>query len=79
MRQMDVLNRDFTNTSLSFVLADVDRIVNPLFFDGVNKGNALEATMKGIDRRGGAADLNIWTVRYAHKLQLQCFITPHAV
>jgi hypothetical protein len=62
-RQIDVLNHDYAGTGLSFVLADVDRIISPLYFDSVDKGNALEATMKGIDRRGGAADLNVWTVR----------------
>ncbi|MCM2317494.1 MAG: zinc metalloprotease [Thermoanaerobaculia bacterium] len=57
--QMGVLNDAFAPWGWSFNLAATDRTTNAAWYNGCY-GSA-ETAMKTATRRGGAADLNIWT------------------
>ena len=61
-KQMQVLNQDFAQTGISYRLGGVDRSINPNWFNIVGTGSASQTQMKQALRRGGAADLNIYTV-----------------
>ncbi|KAK0212074.1 metalloprotease [Desarmillaria ectypa] len=62
--QMKVLNRAFSSTGLSYVLAGTTRTVNSDWFDNTGPGNSQQTAMKKALRQGGKADLNIYTVGF---------------
>ncbi|KAG8776651.1 hypothetical protein FRC12_000799 [Ceratobasidium sp. 428] len=57
-------NSHLTGTGLTLELAQVDRTMNANWFDYMYIGTSAEAAMKGRLRKGGAADLNIYTVGF---------------
>lgn len=59
---MSVLNQDFRSSDLQFVLADVDRTINPDWFDNAEPKTQQQTDMKNALRQGGAADLNLYSV-----------------
>ena len=62
---MQVLNDGFVNTSLSFNLAAITRTVNADWFKNAGLGpprTAQQTAMKQALRKGGPADLNIYSV-----------------
>ncbi|KAJ3516501.1 hypothetical protein NMY22_g14196 [Coprinellus aureogranulatus] len=67
-QQMTTLNNAFMtpagNHYLLFVLEDVDRTVNPDWFNNGGPDTAQQAAMKSALRKGGRADLNIYTVNF---------------
>lgn len=63
--QMDILNKDFTNSSLVFELVDTTRTLNADWFKNVSQGNSQEAAMKSSLRVGDASVLNIYTLDFA--------------
>ncbi|KAI0722192.1 metalloprotease [Cerioporus squamosus] len=62
--QIDVLNEDYASAGLSFVLAGTDRTVNSQWFNQVGPDSSLQTTMKRQLRKGGKADLNVYTVGF---------------
>ncbi|TEB34144.1 zincin [Coprinellus micaceus] len=66
--QIDVLNGAFVTPAgrpyLSFNLAAVDRTVNADWFNNGGPGTPQQDAMKTALRRGGRADLNIYTVNF---------------
>ena len=62
--QMVVLNQDYSNTGLSFVLANINRINNSSWFNIVGPNDDLQIDMKTQLRQGGAADLNLYSVGF---------------
>ena len=62
--QIDVLNDDYASAGLSFVLAGTDRTVNSQWFNQVGPDSSLQTTMKRQLRKGGKADLNVYTVGF---------------
>ncbi|EAU87255.2 metalloprotease 1 [Coprinopsis cinerea okayama7 len=63
--QMDVLNTAFGETGLQFRLAEVTRSVNESWFGNADKRGPRNFEMKAALRRGGRADLNVWTTGLA--------------
>lgn len=61
-QQMNVLNNDYARTGLSWRLAGVDRTINSQWANGLTDGSSQEAAMKKTLRKGGVADLNVYTV-----------------
>ncbi|KAG5637622.1 hypothetical protein H0H81_003903 [Sphagnurus paluster] len=62
--QVNVLNKDFASTGLSYVLANTTRTVNSNWFINVGPSKSLQTTMKNALRQGGAADLNVYSVGF---------------
>ncbi|KAH9927115.1 metalloprotease [Epithele typhae] len=62
--QIDVLNADYSNTGLSFVLANTTRTTNSNWFNNVGPDTSLQTTMKNTLRQGGVADLNVYSVGF---------------
>lgn len=60
--QIQVLNNGFANSGLSFKLANIDRTVNPDWFNNAAPDSTQQHAMKAALRRGGPADLNIYSV-----------------
>jgi hypothetical protein len=61
-QQMQVLNNDFANSGLSFNLAGITRTVNADWFNNAAPLTAQQTAMKQALRKGGPADLNIYSV-----------------
>ena len=61
-RQISVLNQDFSGTGIQFQLADLDRTINPDWFDNAEPDTQQQTAMKNALRQGGAADLNLYSV-----------------
>ena len=61
---MIVLNEDYSSTGLSFVLADINRVTDPNWFAISNPDDPLQTEMKTQLRRGGAADLNLYSTGF---------------
>ncbi|KAG9086704.1 hypothetical protein FS749_003442 [Ceratobasidium sp. UAMH 11750] len=59
---MDVLNRDYLRSGLSFALKIVDRTVNADWFKIADPAGPEQTAMKTALRKGGPADLNIYSV-----------------
>jgi hypothetical protein len=59
--QVNVLNRDFSGTGVSFYLAGIDRYVNYDWYHRAYVGTAQQVQMTSTLRRGGAGDLNIFS------------------
>ncbi|KAG5644582.1 hypothetical protein DXG03_008156 [Asterophora parasitica] len=62
--QIDVLNKDFASTGLSYVLANTTRTINSDWFVNVGPSKTVQTTMKNTLRQGGAADLNVYSVGF---------------
>ncbi|KAH6918088.1 metalloprotease [Coprinopsis sp. MPI-PUGE-AT-0042] len=62
--QVDALNGGFAETGINFVLAGVDRTVNADWFANAGPDTDQQTAMKTQLRRGGRADLNIYTVGF---------------
>ncbi|KAJ3504537.1 hypothetical protein NLJ89_g7882 [Agrocybe chaxingu] len=60
--QVRVLNEDYAPAGLSFNLKNVSRIENPTWFGWL--GPYMETEMKRVNRQGGAAALNVYTVGF---------------
>ena len=60
--QMSVLNSAFAPAALSFKVASIDRTVNADWFNNAAPDSPQETAMKSALRKGGVADLNIYTV-----------------
>ncbi|PPQ99839.1 hypothetical protein CVT24_009633 [Panaeolus cyanescens] len=60
-QQVSVLNRDFSGTGVSFVFSGVDRYVNYQWFHAAYYGTQARYDMYRTLRKGGAADLNLFT------------------
>ncbi|TFK19391.1 metalloprotease [Coprinopsis marcescibilis] len=63
--QISVLNHDFRNTGLSFVLVNTTRILNADWFLRAAPWTLQQNDMKTTLRAGGAAELNIYSVGFA--------------
>ncbi|EAU87488.2 metalloprotease [Coprinopsis cinerea okayama7 len=59
--QMDVLNTAYQGTGLQFQLINVSRTVEPDWSAGALTDTPLSFEMKAALRKGGGADLNIWS------------------
>ncbi|KAG6839476.1 hypothetical protein C0991_002244 [Blastosporella zonata] len=62
-RQIDVLNEAYRKVNIKWILADTTRTVNADWFNHAFQNTAQNAVMKHALHRGGAADLNIYTVK----------------
>jgi hypothetical protein len=60
------LNEDYAKTGLSWVLAGTDRTVNANWFNTVGPSSAAQTTMKSTLRKGGAGDLNVYSVGFVN-------------
>ncbi|KAG5716074.1 Ulilysin [Termitomyces sp. T112] len=65
--QINVLNKAYSHSGITFVLKQTTRTVNQTWFNLVGPGNAQQMEMKTALRQGGAADLNVYTVGYSGK------------
>ncbi|CAE7229349.1 unnamed protein product [Rhizoctonia solani] len=68
-KSLDVLNKDYGKSGLSFSLAGVDRTVNNVWFNEVGPDSQLQTDMKKALRKGGPYDLNVYN-RVAEKVYL---------
>ncbi|KAH9062052.1 Metalloprotease [Lactarius vividus] len=62
--QMNVLNDGFAHSGLSFKLVNVTRTVNADWFNNASPGMSQQDDMKEFLRKGGAADLNLYSVGF---------------
>lgn len=67
-RQVSVLNGAYRSTPFRFTLASTDRTTNARWFTNLRQGSKNEKNMKAALRRGGKADLNIYTASLANGL-----------
>ncbi|KIK02415.1 hypothetical protein K443DRAFT_96976 [Laccaria amethystina LaAM-08-1] len=63
--QMNVLNADYVPTGLKFVLAGVDYTLNQDWFMNGGPQTTQQTQMKARLRKGGAADLNLYSVNFS--------------
>ncbi|KAG8963160.1 hypothetical protein FRC03_003361 [Tulasnella sp. 419] len=61
--QVDVLNNHFMSSLLGFKLASINHITNPTWFKYVGTGTHQDEMKKQL-RKGGAQDLNVYTVSF---------------
>ncbi|KAL0946009.1 hypothetical protein HGRIS_012285 [Hohenbuehelia grisea] len=61
---IDVLNKAYLNTGISWNLVNVSRVNNADWFNKVGPSNSAQTTMKKALRAGGPADLNIYSVGF---------------
>ncbi|KAK0461910.1 metalloprotease [Desarmillaria tabescens] len=59
-----VMNTDYANTSISWLLAGTDYTINSDWFSNVGPDSSQQAAMKAALRVGGENDLNIYTVGF---------------
>ncbi|KAG6808986.1 hypothetical protein H0H93_016275, partial [Arthromyces matolae] len=59
---MNVLNKDYASTGVSWSLASTSRTVNGDWYSKADYGSAQQTAMKKALRKGGAGDLNVYTV-----------------
>ncbi|KAH9077472.1 metalloprotease [Lactarius deliciosus] len=62
--QMDVLTNKFASTGLTFRLVGIDRTVNADWFNNAAPNSPQQTAMKKYLRKGGVADLNIYSVGF---------------
>ncbi|KAI9448327.1 Metalloprotease [Lactarius indigo] len=62
--QMNVLSNNFASTGLAFRLANIDRTVNADWFNNAAPNSPQQTAMKNTLRKGGPADLNIYSVGF---------------
>ncbi|KAL1690067.1 hypothetical protein GGG16DRAFT_125950 [Schizophyllum commune] len=63
-QQIDVLNEDYEDTGLTFVLANTTRTVNETWFKTVGPDTDVQTDMKNQLRQGDEAALNVYTVGF---------------
>ncbi|KAF9647709.1 metalloprotease [Thelephora ganbajun] len=61
---ISVLNADYARCGISFHLAGIDRTHNVNWFDQVGPGSSYQTAMKNKLRKGGANDLNVYSVGF---------------
>ncbi|KAG8700384.1 hypothetical protein FRC08_004734 [Ceratobasidium sp. 394] len=64
IEQVKILYKDFAASGLPFVLAGTDRTVNADWFNNAGPGTSQQTLMKRTLRRGGVADLNVYSVGF---------------
>ncbi|KAG6903318.1 hypothetical protein C0995_013071 [Termitomyces sp. Mi166 len=62
--QIDVLNKAYSFSGITFVLKKTTRTVNQTWFNLVGPGNSEQTEMKNALRQGRATDLNVYTVGF---------------
>jgi hypothetical protein len=62
--QISELNSNFSPTGFQFKVAAIDRSLNANWFNLVGPSSSGQTTMKNTLRKGGAGDLNIYTVGF---------------
>ena len=62
--QVAVLNHDYRETGLSFVLANTSRTIDAEWFTSAGPDNGAQDSMKSTLRRGDATTLNVYTVGF---------------
>ena len=62
--QISVLNQDYADTGLTFVLSKTIRTTNSDWFNNVGPDDDLQTDMKTQLRQGGAAELNLYSVGF---------------
>jgi len=62
--QVAVLNHDYRETGLSFVLANTSRTIDAEWFTSAGPDNNAQDSMKSTLRRGDATTLNVYTVGF---------------
>lgn len=67
-QQVSVLNSAYSATPFRFSLASTDRTTNSKWFTNLRQGSKNEKDMKKALRKGGKADLNIYTASLANSL-----------
>lgn len=62
--QIAILNRDYQDVDIHWVLADTDRTANSAWYDIIvsNGESTAQTEMKTALRKGGAGDFNVYTV-----------------
>ncbi|KAG6897224.1 hypothetical protein C0992_003422 [Termitomyces sp. T32_za158] len=60
--QMKVLNEAYMPAGINFTVIDTTYTVNADWFNKAGPTNSFQTEMKKALRRGGAADLNVYTV-----------------
>ncbi|KAG8778190.1 hypothetical protein FRC12_025120 [Ceratobasidium sp. 428] len=58
------MNQHYASSGIAFTLAGSDRTTNSNWFSQVGPDSSLQTTMKNQLRKGGAADLNVYTVGF---------------
>ncbi|QRV79296.1 extracellular metalloprotease [Ceratobasidium sp. AG-Ba] len=61
---ISAMNQHYAGSGVSFVLAGADRTLNTNWFNQVGPSSSYQTTMKNQLRKGGAADLNVYTVGF---------------
>ncbi|KAJ2929041.1 hypothetical protein H1R20_g8051, partial [Candolleomyces eurysporus] len=64
MQQMEVLNRDYKSTNISWNFVNITRIHNPDWFVNAWPGSPQEAEMKETYHKGNSSTLNIFTAGF---------------
>ncbi|KAH8915267.1 metalloprotease [Atractiella rhizophila] len=62
--QIDVMNAAYADSGISFKLAGTDRTKQATWFNTATDGTSAQTQMKTQLRKGGAADLNVYTVGF---------------
>ncbi|KAF6762792.1 metalloprotease [Ephemerocybe angulata] len=62
--QIDVLNSDYSDSGITFVLANTTRTINSSWFQNAGPSNSYQTAMKNALRTGDAATLNVYTVGF---------------
>ncbi|ESK89421.1 metalloprotease [Moniliophthora roreri MCA 2997] len=65
--QIDVMNEAYAGTGLTWTLAEVNRVDNANWFNNMGgPGTSISREMQVALRKGGAADLNVYTVAFTN-------------
>jgi hypothetical protein len=70
--QINVLNKDYSGIGVQWTLAGTDRTENPEWFDSTSPNGATQTAMKSALRKGGAGDLNVYSVGFVPPLLTSC-------
>jgi hypothetical protein len=62
--QISLSNAGYASTGISWRIAGIDHTINANWFNNVAPGTALQTAMKTALHKGGAADLNVYTVGF---------------
>ncbi|KAG5644583.1 hypothetical protein DXG03_008157 [Asterophora parasitica] len=62
--QINVINKAYASVGISWVLAGTTRTVNADWFNNAAPGTSQQTALKKALRKGGAADLNVYTVGF---------------
>ena len=62
--QISVINKAYASTGYSFTLVGTDRTTNANWFNSAGPDTSYQTAMKTALRKGGAADLNVYTVGF---------------